>query len=155
MTRFVLISSEQITRIYFFGNIIKYTVISVRNDAAALFLEFLQISHHKGTEESAAVFQCRFVNDHSGALGLDTLHNALNGTLPEIITVAFHSQPEYTDNHVFLFACIKFVIGTVAVQTALNFNMYDPFIPDLHNSKPDSTEESVNLSKLIFQLHST
>ena len=54
-------------------------------DAAALFLELLQIIHNERTKECATVFKCRFVNYNSSALRLDSLHNALNRGLTEVV----------------------------------------------------------------------
>ena len=50
-------------------------------------------------EEGIAVFQCRLIDDHSCALGLDALHNTLNRTLTEVIAVALHGQTIHTDGH--------------------------------------------------------
>ena len=43
-------------------------------------------------EKSAAVFQCRLVDDNLCALCLDTFHDSLNGRLAEVVGVGLHRE---------------------------------------------------------------
>ena len=71
--------------------------------------EFLQIIDDLGTEEGRSVFQSGFIYDNGGALGLDALHDTLDGRLPEVVGICFHGQAVHTDDDVFLSAL--FVAG--------------------------------------------
>ena len=80
-----LISTEDIAGIDFFVYIVQACIVAVGYDGLALGLEFLQVIDDLATEEGGAVFKRWFVNDDFGSLGLDTLHDALNRTLAEIV----------------------------------------------------------------------
>ena len=67
--------------------------------------------------ETAGVdaFHIDLINNHGCALGLNTLHNTLNGALPEVVTVTFHSQSVHTDGDIFFLIFIKLILRIIAV----------------------------------------
>ena len=81
------ISSEYIPRINLPFHIIQTSIIPVGNDGMALALESIQVIHHLAAEERAAIFECRFIDDDFGTLGLDAFHDALDGTLAEVVRI--------------------------------------------------------------------
>lgn len=83
----ISILPEQVPGVYLVFYIIQYFIVPVGDNAAALFLEFLQVIDNPGAEEGGAVGEGWFVDDDSGALGLDALHDSLNGGVPEIVGV--------------------------------------------------------------------
>ena len=62
-----------------------------------LLLEFLQVVYYEAAEEGAAVFEGGLVDDDLGTLGFDALHDALDGTLAEVVAVALHREAVDTD----------------------------------------------------------
>ena len=85
----------------------------------AHFLELSQIIDHQATKEGVAIFQSRLINHNRRALSLDALHDALNGTLAEVIAVTLHGQTVHTDGHrlfLFLVVLVIFVIAVVTSQ---------------------------------------
>ncbi len=87
-----LVSSEYIPCINFFLYVIKAHVIAVGDDCMALSLESLHVIHHLAAEESASVLKRWLIDNHPGSLCLDTLHDALDGTLAEVVRVGFHRK---------------------------------------------------------------
>ena len=73
--------------------------------------------HNDRAKECLTVFQGRLVDDHSCTLCLDALHDALNRTLAEVVTVALHGQAVHTDGHRLLLLLIVFIVLIVAVVT--------------------------------------
>lgn len=61
----------------------------------AHFFEFIQIVYYFATEECDSIFKCWFVNDHGSAFCLNTLHDALDAALAEVIRVTFHGKTVY------------------------------------------------------------
>ena len=60
-------------------------------------LELLQIIHHQTAKEGLTVFQRRLIDDHSGSLGLDPLHDPLDRAVAEIVRPGLHHQPVDAD----------------------------------------------------------
>ena len=58
----------------------------------------LQVILYSTTEEGATLLQCWLINDHLCTLCLDTLHEALNGRLAEVVGIGFHRQAIDTDD---------------------------------------------------------
>ena len=58
----------------------------------------LQVILYSTTEEGATLLQCWLINDHLCTLCLDTLHEALNGRLAEVVEIGFHRQAIDTDD---------------------------------------------------------
>ena len=61
-------------------------------------LEFGEVVDHARAEEGGAVLERRLVDDHSGTLGLDAFHHALDRRLAEVVTVGLHGQAVDPDN---------------------------------------------------------
>ena len=61
-------------------------------------LELLQVVDHTAAEECAAVLYGRLIDDDLHALGLDTLHHALDAALAEVVAVRLHRQAVHTDH---------------------------------------------------------
>lgn len=87
-----LVSAEDVAGINLLLDVIKAGVIPICDDGLGHFLEFLQVVDHEAAEEGGAVFEGGFVYDDLGALGLDALHDALDGGLAEVVTIGFHSE---------------------------------------------------------------
>ena len=103
------VSAEDISCIYLVFDVVEGRIIAVGDDAAAHILEFLQVIDDLGAKEGGSVLERGLVNDNSGPLGLDALHNTLDGGLPEVVGIRFHGQAVYADDDVFLSAL--FVAG--------------------------------------------
>lgn len=87
MSLFILVSSKNISCINFILYIIQTAIITVGNNRLALSLELCKIIHDLAAEECATVFKCRLIDNYLGSLCLDTLHDALDGGLAEIVAV--------------------------------------------------------------------
>lgn len=85
------IPPKEVAGVDFFLHVVQAGIIAVCDNAAAFFLELFQIVDDKGTEKGTAVFQGGLVDDDCGTFGFDSLHDALDGGLTEVVTVAFHS----------------------------------------------------------------
>lgn len=83
----LLISSENVACIYFFFHIVEACVVAVGDDGVAFRLELCQVVDHLTAEECGAVFKGWLVDNHLCALSLDTLHDALDGRLAEVVAV--------------------------------------------------------------------
>lgn len=83
----LLIPIEQIPRIHSFSNIIQAAVITVGNDCLTLLLERVKVIDDFAAEERFAVLESRFIDDDFGTLGFDAFHDALDGTLSEVVGV--------------------------------------------------------------------
>ena len=93
-----LVSPENIPCIHLAFHVFQTVVKAVGNDGLALCLEFVKIIYDLAAEEGGAVFKGRLVDDDFCTLGLDALHDALYGTLTEIVTVRLHGQTVDTDD---------------------------------------------------------
>ena len=82
-----LIPAEYITSVNLILDIVQYGIISVGYNGTTQVFELLKVINHKGTEEGTSIFKCGFVYNHLCALGPDTLHDTLYGTLAEIIRI--------------------------------------------------------------------
>ena len=82
-----LVPFENVSGIDLFLDIVQGGVVAVSYDGIALGLEGSEVIHHLGAKESSAVFQRGLVDNHLGTLGLDALHNALDGALAEVVRV--------------------------------------------------------------------
>ena len=105
----VSVSAEDVSCVYLALDVIEGRIIAVGDDAAAHILEFLQVVDDLGAKEGRSVLERGLINDNSGSLGLDALHDALDGRLPEVVGICFHGQAVHTDDDVFLSAL--FVAG--------------------------------------------
>ena len=82
-----LVSSKNISSIYLLLHIIQTSIIAVGYNCLALLLEGFEVILYSTTEEGAAFFQGWLIDNDLSALCLDTLHDALNGRLAEVIAV--------------------------------------------------------------------
>ena len=85
-----LVSSKDVARIDFVLHVIKTSIIAIGDKGMTLRLERLHIVHHLATKESCAVFKGRLIDDHLCPLCLNTLHDALNCALAEVVAVRLH-----------------------------------------------------------------
>ncbi len=81
----------------------------------ALCLELLQVVHHLAAEEGAAVFEGWLINDYLCTLCLDALHDALDGTLAEVVGVRLHREAVDSYYAVVLLARVKAVVISMVV----------------------------------------
>ena len=58
----------------------------------------LQVILYSTTEEGATLLQCWLIDDELSTLCFDTLHDALNGRLAEVVGIGFHRQAIDTDD---------------------------------------------------------
>ena len=82
-----LVSSKYISCINLILHIIQTSIVTVGDDGMALCLEGFEVVLYSATEEGATLFQGWLVDDYLSTLCLDTLHDALNGGLAEVIAV--------------------------------------------------------------------
>ena len=93
-----LVTSEQVTGVDLVLDIIETAVIAVGDDGLTALLERGEIVHNLAAEEGRSVFQSRFVDDDGSTLGLDALHDPLNGGLAEVVGVGLHGQAVHADH---------------------------------------------------------
>ena len=79
-------------------HIIQTNIVAVSDDGMALCLESCQVIDYLATEESAAVFKCRLVDDNLCSLCFDAFHDSLNGRLAEVIAILFHREAIDSDD---------------------------------------------------------
>lgn len=125
------ISAENVSCVDFFLDVVENGIIAVGDDASAHFLEFPEVIDDLGAKESGAVLESGLVNDNGSTLSFDTLHNSLNGGLPEVVRVRLHGQAINADYDIFLLAL--FVTGvrfTVAVCSGdFQYTVRDKVLP--------------------------
>ena len=105
-----LITLKDVSRINFISHIIKTAVIAVGDDGVTLFLESIEVVDNLRAKECLAILQGGLVDDDVGALSLDTLHDALDSTLAEVIGVALHRQTEHANG--------DFLLGALAPRSS-------------------------------------
>ena len=82
-----LIPVEQVPRVYLVLDVIQAAIIAVGNDCLALLLERIKVIDDFAAEERFAILESRFIDDDFGTLGLDAFHDALDGTLAEVVRI--------------------------------------------------------------------
>ena len=82
-----LISFKQIPGVYFLCHVLQAVVVAVGNNGLTARFKRLQIIDYFTAKKRTTVFQRGFVDDNRGPFGFDTFHNALDRTLPEVITI--------------------------------------------------------------------
>ena len=92
-----LIPAEEVAGIDFVLNVVEDGVVAVGNDGLGALLEVFQVVYHTTAEEGGAILEGGFVDNNFCALGLDALHDALNGTLTEVVGVGLHGEAEDAD----------------------------------------------------------
>ena len=83
----ILISSKNISSIYLILHIVQTSIIAVGDDGMALSLEGFKVVLNSTTKESTTLLQCWLIDDNLCTLCLDTLHDALDGSLAEVVAV--------------------------------------------------------------------
>ena len=86
---YYLIPGVNISRINLLDHVAEFLTLPVGNNDIGQAFEFIKIPNNAAAEEGFFL-QCRLVNHHFNAFGLDTLHDALDGALAEIIGVGLH-----------------------------------------------------------------
>lgn len=113
----VLIPFKQIPSVYFLRDIIQSRVVAVGDDGGGAGLESSEVVDDLGAKEGGAVGEGGFVDDHGGTLGLNPLHDALNGGLAEVVRVSLHRQAEDAD-HASMFTRRVVLAGGIVVVVA-------------------------------------
>ena len=75
-----------------------------------------QVVDDFAAEEGGAVLEGGFVDDDRCALGLDALHDTLDGGLAEVVAVAFHGQTVDADGHSFFPSAVIAVFGIAVIR---------------------------------------
>lgn len=109
------VAPEQVAGVDLLLYIIKAAVIAVGNDGLTPLFERFEVVYHLAAEEGRAILQRRLVDDDGRALGLDPLHDALNGRLPEVVGVRLHGQAVDADDAGLLFPRVVLVLLPIAV----------------------------------------
>ena len=114
----MLIPFEDVTCIHFLNYIIETGIIAVSYYTIALLFESIKIIHHLTTKEGSSIFERGLIDDDLGAFGFDALHDALDGTLAEIVGITLHGQAIDTDSNGLLTA-IVLVVGAIGIPAGL------------------------------------
>ena len=92
-----LVALEDVAGVDFVFDVVETGVVTVGDDGLALTLEGVEVVDDLGAEEGFSIVKGGFVDDDFGTLGLDAFHNALDGTLTEVVAVALHRQAEHAN----------------------------------------------------------
>ena len=103
-----LVSLEDVSGVNFFANVIEGGVVAVGDDGLGLALEICKVVDHLAAEEGAVVGECWLIDDYICSFCFDALHNALDGTLAEVVAVALHRETIHSD-------CYRRLLGSVLV----------------------------------------
>ncbi len=109
------VAAEDVARVDFVLDVVEGGVVAVGYDGLALGLEGTEVVDHTAAEEGGAVFEGGFVDDYFGSLGLDAFHNALDGTLTEVVGVGLHGEAIDADDAGVFLAGVETVGVGVAV----------------------------------------
>ena len=115
----MLVSTEDVTSVNLILYIIKARVIAVGDNRMALCLECVKVVYHLASEEGASIFERWLIDNHLCTLCLDSLHDALDGRLAEVVAVRFHRQAIYTYHAVVLLGGIETIVIGIAVIACL------------------------------------
>ena len=91
-------------------------------------VELLKVIYSQAAKESAAVLQCRLINDNSSAFRFKSFHNALDATLAEVIAVALHGQTIYAYSDVTCYISIYSFILQLHYKACSNSKAYSILI---------------------------
>ena len=114
----ILVTFENITSVHFLNDVVETAIVPICYDCFALRLELGEVVDDLTAEEGGTIFKGWLVNNDIGTLGLDALHDALDGALAEVVGVALHREAIDTDGDRLL-AAIVLVISAVSVPTGL------------------------------------
>lgn len=109
----LLVPSKYISGVHFLLHIIKAFIIAVGNDSMTTAFEIRKIIDNKTTKEGCTVFKCRLIDNNLCPFSLNALHNSLDRTLAEVVTIRLHCQSINTNDTFFLFVGI--IVSTVVV----------------------------------------
>ena len=95
-----------------------------------LSLELSKIINDFASEESAAVFKCRFIDNYLRSFCLYALHNPLNAALAEVVAIAFHCQAIHSDYTLLFFLRIEIaLIIVVVIPGHMQYSVRDEVLP--------------------------
>lgn len=117
--KYYSVPAEDVAGVYLFLYVVQASVIAVGDDGLAPRLEAVEVVHHLGAEERAAVLQSRLVDDDLSALGLHSLHHALYRGLAEVVRVGLHGQAVYADDALPLFRGAEVAMVEVVIVARL------------------------------------
>ena len=60
-------------------------------------LKSIEVIDYAASEEGAAIFQCRFIDDYLRPFCFDSFHDALDGRLAEVVRIRLHGEAIDTD----------------------------------------------------------
>ena len=89
---FSSISPKQIPGINLLSYIFQTVIIPVGNDTVTLGFKLIQIIDHFTAKKGRPIIQCGFVNNNLSPYCFDPFHDALNGTLAEILTCIYRDH---------------------------------------------------------------
>ena len=92
-----LVAAEEVAGVDFALYIVEDGVVAIGDDGLGLLFESLEVVDDLATEEGGTVGEGGFIDDDVGSLGSDALHDALDGTLTEVVGVGFHGEAEDAD----------------------------------------------------------
>ena len=107
------VAAEEVAGIDLIADVVQAGVIAVGDDGPGFPLEGSEVIDDLAAEEGCAVFQGRFIDDHGGALCLDTLHDALDGGLAEVVRVRLHGEAVDADDDIVFLRLRPGIVGPV------------------------------------------
>ena len=115
-----LVAAEDVAGIDLGGDVAEGVVEAVGDDGFAAGLEGGEVVDDEAAEEGGAVGERGLVDDDLGALGLDALHDALDGGLAEVVGVGLHRQAiDADDGGLSPALAAILVVGAVGVPAGL------------------------------------
>ena len=118
MTR--LVTFEDVAGIDFRGDVVEDGVVAVGDDGVGLGLEGGEVVDHAAAEEGRAVLEGGLEDDDLRALGLDALHDALDGGLAEGVRAGLHREAVDADGHLALLGGVEGAGGGIVAGLAEN-----------------------------------
>ena len=115
-----LVAAEDVAGIDLGGDVAEGVVEAVGDDGLAAGLEGGEVVDDEAAEEGGAVGERGLVDDDLGALGLDALHDALDGGLAEVVGVGLHRQAiDADDGGLSPALAAILVVGAIGVPAGL------------------------------------
>ena len=115
-----LVAAEDVAGIDLGGDVAEGVVEAVGDDGFAAGLEGGEVVDDEAAEEGGAVGERGLVDDDLGALGLDALHDALDGGLAEVVGVGLHRQAiDADDGGLSPALAAILVVGAIGVPAGL------------------------------------
>ena len=93
-----LIPTEEVAGVDFGLDVVEHGVVAVGDDGLGLGLERRKVVDDTAAKEGAAIGQRGLVDDDLGSLGLDALHDALDGAVTEVVAACLHREAVDTYN---------------------------------------------------------